>query len=309
MKKKLLLGIGNIYHETNYLGLETKREDRLSVGHEYRSDRYQVGLGGSVVNFLVQVKNLGMEVGLVGKIGEDEAGEKVTKLLKKESISTEFIVKSEKCQTSIDSGLVLKHSGDNIQVVSGNANQTFKLSDINLNSDIFDQVKSIYLGGFFKQESLYRDYPKLVKELYKKGIKIFFDHGRLPVNVSKDKLQILLEILPFVEGYFQNRKEIVDITGVSDIDKAVKVALKLGPKFVAVKLGKDGSMAYSKIENIYSKGHKVKVLNVVGAGDSFNAAFITHYLSGSSLQKCSDFANKVASIKVSKNIFPNLSQI
>ncbi|MBI4058024.1 carbohydrate kinase family protein [Candidatus Microgenomates bacterium] len=164
-ERTILTGIGNIYVETNYLGLRTAGKDVLEVGKEYRAGKYETRLGGSVVNFITQAKRLGINVGLIGKCGDDEMGKRLIELLETEGIATEFIIISPGVQTSVDTGIVFEHSGSNIQLVAGNANQELCREDIDLNSRYFDQVKAVYLGGFLKQESLYKDYPQLLQDM------------------------------------------------------------------------------------------------------------------------------------------------
>jgi sugar/nucleoside kinase (ribokinase family) len=305
-----VIGIGNIYVETNYLGLMTGGADNLKIGKEYRAPKWETRLGGSVVNFTVQAQRLGLKVGLIGKIGQDDAGEKLLNLLKEAEISTDLIkVASETdVQTSVDTGLVFEN-GANIQVVAGNANQRLAYSDINLASPFFKTVNSVYLGGFLKQINLYQDYPTLLQKLTKMGIRIFLDHGRIPVDVTSDQLQALFKSLPFVEGYFPNQEELIGITGEKDLTLALEKALKLGPKFVVVKLGEAGCRVKTLEQDILIPCKVVKAVSTVGAGDAFNAGFISQYLAGIDLKAAAEFANLVAGIRVSQNRNPYLHEI
>lgn len=303
-EKQLILGIGNIYVETNYLGLETGEKDILEAGREYRARTYETRLGGSVVNFVLCAKTLGFEVGLIGKTGQDEAGEKLRKLLRDAEIADDLIIASSDVSTSVDTGVVLAHSGENIQFVSGDANQKLSLEDIDLNNPIFEKVSAVYLGGGLKQESLFPNYPELIRQLHSKNIKIFFDHGRFPVDTSKEKRDVLVEALSLVDGYFPNGQEIVDLTDIQDKDMALKRVLEMGPKIVVVKFGPEGCRVKTKDEDINFPGYKVNVVSTVGAGDAFNAGFIAQFLKGKSLRECGEFANATAALRISKNQIP-----
>jgi sugar/nucleoside kinase (ribokinase family) len=307
-----LLAIGNIYLETNYLALESGGSESLSAGHEYRSDRYETKLGGSVVNFILQLKKLGVgKLGLIGKIGDDEAGEKVLDLLNRAGISSEYITHSPRVQTAIDTGVILSHNHDNIQLVSGNANQNLSYDDLEPKMEMLVHAKVIYLGGFFKQESLFESYPFLLRKLKSQGIRLFLDHGRLPVNIAKQKLETLRAISPFIEGYFPNHDELLSVTEEADTDSALRKALSWGFKFVAVKLGASGCKVYSNSGLVSVSGYQINVVNVVGAGDSFNAGFIFRLLYGKSpnLVDCAEFANAVAAFRVSRNYLPNKAEV
>jgi len=309
-QRKVIVGIGNVYVETNYLGLMTGGSHALKVGKEYRSPKWETRLGGSVVNFVVQAKRLGMEVGLIGKVGKDEAGYKLLSLLKEKDIASNLIVMSDDplVQTSVDTGLVFEDA-QNIQVVAGNANQSLSLKDIDLSNYFFDTVSAVYLGGFLKQTGLYKDYPELLKRLTDMGIRIFLDHGRIPVDVTSNQIEVLKKSMKYVEGYFPNGDELAGITGEQDVSKALDLAMQMGPKFVVVKLGKDGCRIKTKSEDIIIPNPTVKAISTVGAGDAFNAGFITQYLSNNSLKEAGKVACATAAIRVSKNTNPTRKEI
>lgn len=308
-ERPTILGIGNVYVETNYLGLNTASSDSLVAGREYRAPHYETRLGGSVVNFVIQAKRLGAEVGLIGKRGDDEKGKELIALLQKEGIASDLIAASPTVQTSVDTGIVLSHNGKNIQLVSGNANQSLSLEDVDTHNPLFESATAVYLGGFLKQESLYQDYPKLLREINQRGVKIFLDHGRIPVNVTDEQLDILRESLQYVEAYLPNESEIMGFTGEPSLDEAIKTVLDMGPKIVAVKMGEKGCRVKSRTEDIDLPGYSVDVISTVGAGDSFNAAFTARYLQGNDLGTCAQFANAAAAFRVSQNRCGNQEEV
>jgi ribokinase len=311
MKKYHIAAIGNIYVETNYLGLVTGGSDTIQSGKEYRAQEYEVRLGGSAANFSIQIRRFGGNAAIIGKAGNDDNGKKLLSLFANAGIDTDLIRQSQDSdiQTCIDTGLVLAHNGQNIQVVAGNANQTLNINDIDIGNPYFNQVNLVYLGGFMKQEALYRDYPRILSKFKDKGIKIFLDHGRVPVDFTENKRSVLLEVLHFVDGYLPNREELLDVSGLSDISAALNWVLELGVKMVAVKLGENGCRIKDSLTDISIPGYHIKAVNSVGAGDVFNAGFIHEYLSGKGLKYCIQFANAAAAIKVSRNIHPDVSTV
>ena len=71
-----------------------------------------------------------------------------------------------------------------------------------------------------------------------------------------------------------------------------------------------GAMGAMYRDDIYSTV-KTEVFDVCGAGDTFLSAFVTHYMSFSSISTAIDFANKVAAISVQKfgNYAPSLGEV
>jgi ribokinase len=303
--RTILLSVGSVYVETNYLALETNGAASLELGHEYRSAHYEIRPAGSALNMAIAAKALGTDVAILGKIGKDEMGARFLSLLSETGISDEFIVKDDTVQTSVDTGLVLSHNGQNIQVVSGSANQSLSARDIALDLPIFDRVNVAYFGGFFKQDHLFRDYPILMESLQNRGIKTFFDHGRVPVTAdAADRIRVVKKTLAYVDGYFPNEAELLAVTGKTSVTEGLSEALRLGASFVAVKQGEKGSTVADKHGTLSVAAPKVTAVSTVAAGDAYNAAFIVEYMNGKTLGECASFANRVASYKVAKNKFP-----
>lgn len=309
MNKPYLVGLGNVYVETNYYQLETNAQDMLLVGKEYQSPKYEIHLGGSCVNFALQAQKLGIRVGLIGKTGIDEMGKKLRSLLADNGIETSLLSSSSLVQTNIDTGIVLSHSGQNIQLVSGTANQSLSLGDIPLNSPLFSEVSALYLGGFFKQEHLYADYPNLTQTCKERGLQIFIDHGRIPVVNTSEKKQKFIESCPYIDGYFPNEEELLGITGKAELKIAAHEVLSWGVRFIAVKRGEKGCRVFSQQDDFSLDAHTVPIFTTVGAGDSFNAGFIAEYMNGSNLMTCAKIANAIAAGKVSTNTYPGKNDI
>ncbi len=299
--KKILLALGNLYVETNYLGVETVGKDIFEIGHEYSAPKYEVRLGGSAVNFITQARRFNLEVGLIGKTGEDDSSKTLFQLLKNEGIRTDLIKQSGDVQTNVDTGLVVSHSAQNVQIVAGSANQSLSIEDIDLNNKIFDEVEAVYFGGCFKQKNLWPHYPEIFNKLSEKGIKLFIDPGRVPVDASQEWIEVLKQILPLSSGYFPNDKEILFVTGEDNVEAALKVISSWGAKLTAVKLGPDGCLVGHNDGEIKVSGYKVEAISTVGAGDVFNASFITKLLKNEALKTCAQFANASAAFRVSEN--------
>ena len=302
MSKIHLASIGSVYLETNYLATETAGKDVIAAGSEYRSSSYTVGLGGSAVNFTLQVVALGLDASLIGKVGDDEQGKKVLAQLSECGIRTDFIKIDPGVQTGVDTGVVLAHSGQNIQLVSGNANQSLSFDDLPWDKPLFDDVSAVYLGGYFKQESLFGDYPKLVKKLKDMHKRVFLDHGRVPVDVETQKLDTLRQTLRFVDGYFLNDSELFAVTGETVFADAVKSIATWGPPLIVVKEGEKGCTLVEGDRVKKFTTDSVNVVSTVGAGDAFNAGFLSKYLTGADVYASARYANRVATYKVAHSV-------
>ena len=89
----------------------------------------------------------------------------------------------------------------------------------------------------------------------------------------------LFDVLPFVDVFLPNEREAQKIAGTENFEEAVKRLAQRVPLLV-VKLGHQGAMAVRGEERVMSPALKVKAVDPVGAGDSFDAGFLHQYVRG-----------------------------
>lgn len=307
--KPLLLTVGNIYVDHNTFGVNSGEETfRLESGRDYFASSSERVLGGSAVNAAMQASRLGVEVGFIGKTGKDEGGEEVRALLRKEGILSDLVSENAGLVTSMAVNLIDKN-GQSIGVHYGEASKSLSVSDIDLENDLFGRCQAVYFGGTAKQPLLLKDGEQLFQELNSRGIKIFYDPNRFPVQDEATDRNLLLDQLAHVEGYLPNEEELLQLTDKTSVDEAIELVLGTGVGFVALKLGERGCRIKTKDDDFTVAGHKVTPLTTVGAGDCFNATFIAYYLKGKSLKECAELATVAAAIKVSKNVWPDEAAI
>jgi sugar/nucleoside kinase (ribokinase family) len=85
----------------------------------------------------------------------------------------------------------------------------------------------------------------------------------------------LVELLPLVDILFVNANEARMITNESDLEKASKRILKMGPEILVIKRGSEGATLYFE-NNIFSipACQNIKAIDPTGAGDTFAGGFI-----------------------------------
>lgn len=308
MKPKFL-SVGNVYLETVLVGTDTGGADKLSSGREYRSVRFVQQLGGSAVNFAAQMQALGESVSVVAQTGTDASGDMLMSLLNRLGIGTEYIRRNPEVQTGIDVGVVLSHSGQNIQLVSGDANRLLDNSCLDRAQKDLEGVTAVYFSGILKQDRLFAEYPRIIRNFKASGVRVFLDHGRIPVSGIGDKLGVLREIFPMLDCYLPNGEELSEVTGVSDLGSALQKVIKWGVRCCAVKLGASGCRIYGEGSDITVPGHKVDVVSPVGAGDIFNAVFVSTHLETGDIRTAAAFANAAAALRVSRGSYPTRQEI
>lgn len=85
-----------------------------------------------------------------------------------------------------------------------------------------------------------------------------------------------------------------------EMQQAANRLLSHGLEIVVVTLAEDGCIVYTKEGTCTSPAHKVKVVDVTGAGDTFCSSFMVALSQGKDVQYAADFATAAASICIGK---------
>jgi 2-dehydro-3-deoxygluconokinase len=86
------------------------------------------------------------------------------------------------------------------------------------------------------------------------------------------------------------------LSGLQSAEEIARFYLGLGPKVVVLKLGGDGAMLATANGTRTFPPVTVDSIDMSGAGDTFDGAFVVRYLSGRPLDECMRFANAAAAL-------------
>ena len=86
------------------------------------------------------------------------------------------------------------------------------------------------------------------------------------------------------------------LTGIAAPEEIARFYLGLGPKVVVVKLGAEGALLATADGLRRFPPYKVDAIDMSGAGDTFDGAFVAGYLAGRPVDECMRFANAAAAI-------------
>jgi len=104
-------------------------------------------------------------------------------------------------------------------------------------------------------------------------------------------------LLTYVDVLLLDEDEARNIAGCSSLKKASEKLVTLGPKIVAVKMGKDGCLVRTEERIVHVPSFKMdknKIFDAIGAGDAFDAGFLIGVLEKWDLETTARFANAVA---------------
>lgn len=299
-----ILSIGSVYIDIN--SIDFPCEGGLVPEKEKVGDRYEVTLGGSALNFVKICESLELSPIIIGKIGKDEIGELIIKLINKTKIIPALIVSKEALTM-----LGLNFAGGNASLMAtiGNASRLLTFAEIeNKFNEFIGQTDFLNLAGCFKFKILLPDYHKLAQKAQNAGIKVVLDHGRVTNTVTEEEKDIIKKLAEYVDFYLPSRDEFMAVWGGDNIEETLKNLKSTIKATIVIKDGENGVIGMNENGIIKLPAYPVKVINTVGAGDTFNAGFIKAQSLGLEFEECLRFAQAAAAIKISGKI-PSLDSI
>ena len=249
-------------------------------------------LGSSSAIVAHNLAALGSRVGFVSCIGGDQFGEIALARLAEAGVDVSRVAVLDHRKTGMT--LILqRHSWRNILTYPGTI---FDLRIEQLDFEYLASARHFHLSSFFLQRGLREDVPMLFKRLKSAGLTISLDCNDDPDDRWDDGVR---DALAYVDIFLPNAREAMRLTGSNQVRTAVEELARWVPLLV-VKLGAEGALARRGEREWFSPARKVEVRDPVGAGDSFDAGFLDHYLRGSDIETCLASGNLAGALSVTR---------
>jgi sugar/nucleoside kinase (ribokinase family) len=235
-------------------------------------------LGSSSGIFACGVARLGLKVTFAGKTGADGFGEFLWGELRQRGIDTRGAVVDPGTRTGIS--VILKHGHDRTILTYLGAISELCLDEID--PALFSQARHLHIGAYFLLTRLMPDVPRLLKMAKAAGMSISLDTNYDPAEKWTTGMDQVLEL---VDVFLPNETEACKISGEPQLEDALD-NLSRRVKLVAAKLGKQGAEARRGRQAVRVPVYPSRVVDTVGAGDSFDAGFLYGWLAGWDLERC-----------------------
>jgi len=109
----------------------------------------------------------------------------------------------------------------------------------------------------------------------------------------------LINVLRYVDVFLPNARELKRIAGTDDFEAAFEGIADKVPLLV-VKMGENGALAQRGQERVTVPAVPVKFVDPVGAGNSFDAGFLSRFVRGSDLQTCLRIGNLTGALSTTQ---------
>ena len=259
-------------------------------------------IGGCTANLLISASRLGLKTSLMTKLGADDTGRRILKKLTEYGVDCKYV----KVAKGLFSGRVytiMDREGERtfFSMLPNSAISKFKEDDID--RDAISNSRVLFGDGamFFdeKPASAVIRAMKIAKDM---EVTVAFDPNiRIPRKSLPKKLKVLFEkSIKVSDILLLNEEEVELITGERNLVKAAERLKEMGVSLIGIKLGSKGCIVVSGHEMTHCPAFNLKAIDIVGAGDAFNAGFIYGYLKNWNTERIGIFANAVGGLKVTR---------
>ncbi len=246
--------------------------------------------GGSVANSVVGLSQLGNLVSFIGKVNNDELGNKYEKSLTNENVKYCYRKKKESIPTGTCLILITPDSERTMCTFLGIAG---KISDKDIDEKAVKNSELIFLEGYLWDEGEPKKAFDKAISLSKKTAMSLSDqfcverHKKSFFDLVNNKLDIT----------FSNEQEILSLIDAKNFNEVISFGKQLG-KLLVVTRGKNGSIAIQNNEVVECDSQKnLKIVDLTGAGDLFAAGFLHGQINNlsikESLKKGTEMSSKI----------------
>ena len=246
--------------------------------------------GGSVANSIVGMSQLGNEVGFIGKVNNDELGQKYEDGLKKENVNYLYKKQNENLPTGTCLILITPDSERTMCTFLGTAG---KINENDVDENIIKKSNITFLEGYLWDEGEPKKAFDKAIQLSKNIAMSLSDlfcverHKESFLNLVKNDLDII----------FANEQEIMSLISKNSFEDVISFSKQI-KKNVVITRGEKGAIAI-KNEKVFECNAKkgLNIIDLTGAGDLFAAGYlhglINNFSVEKSLEKGTDLSSKI----------------
>ncbi|ATM98997.1 MULTISPECIES: ribokinase [Proteus] len=285
-KKLVILGSVNADHILNVAHFPLP-------GETISGNQFQMVFGGKGANQAVAAGRCGANISFLACLGNDDIGKKAKAQLMTDNIDTKSIELIDDVATGV-ALIFVNQQGENVIGIHAGANGQLDASYVQRHGNIIKEADALLM----QLESPLDSVLKAAEIAKQENVQVILNPA--PAQELPDELLSLVDIIT------PNETETEYLTGIKVIDdesaqQAADVLHNKGIKTVLITLGSRGVwVSEQNNKGCIVPAFKVKAVDTIAAGDTFNGALITALLEGQSMMSAIKFAHAAAAIAVTR---------
>lgn len=253
------------------------------IGKEILAGEMAFTLGSSSAIFACNLRTLGPSVTFIGKVGHDSFGDKIHTTLQQKGVDTSQLLYSGTAATGVS--IALNYAQERAMVTYPGAME--ELTALDVSDAALMNARHLHISAVFLQPGLRPGLNRLFARAKALGLSTSLD----PQWDPAEKWDIDLEtLLPHVDVFLPNITELKALTGKADLHSSLE-AIRPFTRIAAIKHGEQGAYIWDGHTLFHQPPYlHADIADCIGAGDSFNAGFISQFIMHRSLQQCAAYA-------------------
>lgn len=257
---------------------------------------------GGAGNFMIAARHMGLDVSAAGTVGTDLFGPAIIDPLRRAGIDTGCVVAVPGSTSTLVIVLTDHDTGEHVFI--GHYGEGGEVPyPAGLDARIADADALFVAGYTLAEERLLAMATRALERAVETGTPIYLDIGPFLKLAPRDRVQWVLEHSAVVLA----TEDEVPLVGAADgvsfeaaADAAYAPLLTQGPEILVVKRGMYGCTIHTRAGWQQVPGFPAEVIDTVGPGDCFDAAFIAGLLRGLDLRQCGRLANAMGAAAVGR---------
>lgn len=269
-------------------------------------------IGGAPLNVAIRLASFGNEVKIISAIGDDNNGRELVEFVKENNVETDLIQIIKDFKTGEVKVMLNEKGSASYEIMFPRA-----WDKIDLESDDINCVKSsdaFIFGSLVARDGFSRN---TLFELLNYSKYSVFDVNLRQPYYTKELLETLMNKADFIKFNDDELFEISSFLGskYNSLEQNIHFISKTtNTKHICVTKGRHGAVLLHDDQLFYNSGYQIKVVDTVGAGDSFLATLISKLLNKNNPQEAIDLACAVGALvaqseganpKIDKKIIAN----
>lgn len=261
-------------------------------GETVTGQEYQVAFGGKGANQAVAAGRSGADIAFIACVGDDDTGSRVCKQLESDKIDTSPVSTIKEASTGV-ALIFVNGAGENVIGIHAGANAALTPALVAEHQQKIVDASALLMQLESPLESVLA------------AAKVAHQHQTKVILNPAPACELSDELLGLVDMITPNETEAEKLTGVrvendDDAAKASQVLHAKGIETVIITLGSRGVWLSENGKGQRVAGFKVKAVDTIAAGDTFNGALVTALLESKPMNEAIRFAHAAAAIAVTR---------
>ncbi|CAG0931719.1 putative sugar kinase YdjH [Thermoflexales bacterium] len=253
-----------------------------------------VTAAGSTGYATLAFARLGLRTGVVSVLADDPLGDLIHRTLVQAGVDVSHVTRQPDTLSGIGIYLLLFGSKKRPLTYRYPTHFPWPQPLRQADRDFLLSGRHIHCGGYLHYPEMWNDdLAQLYCVAQARGLTTSLDPQRILTHYTGAWIEPLREALKYTDLLLLDAYEAKRLAVSEDLSTAALVLQQAGPRIVAIKNGVQGTWICTSERAFHQPAVSVpedQIVETVGAGDTFDAAFVTAFLSGWSVERCAQFA-------------------